>query len=304
MAQPPGANVSHVGNQRAPTGDSRPTVSVVIPAYNCARYMSQTLDSVFAQTHPPDEVIVVNDGSTDDLAGAIAQSHSGIIYVEQTNKGVSSARNAGVRRATGDWIAFLDGDDTWHPTKLEKQIAATAGGAGLIFCWKYEFLEGEAGESRLVSYNRDCSENPLEAILTCFFASPSTVLVRRSLFVQSGGFDEAMRDGEDADLWIRLAAHTAFAQVEEPLVFYRVRQDSVCGGQTPREYVEQIVRPLQHNKDIFLRQLQMSRPQFHVCIARSYAAFGRRLGCGREYTAAAWAFFSSARELLRGLRAR
>ena len=101
-----------------------PTVSVVIPTYNCSRFVGDAIESVLAQTRVPDQIIVVNDGSTDDTAAVVQQYRDGrIVYIEQANGGIAAARNRGLSIATGDYIGFLDADDRWLPSMLERQLA-------------------------------------------------------------------------------------------------------------------------------------------------------------------------------------
>src|ERR1043165_8653356 len=107
---------------------SDPRISVVIPTYNSAPFLPETLDSVFAQTYPAHEVIVVDDGSTDNTEEVLRAYAGRITYVKQANAGVSSARNAAIERATGNWFALLDSDDIWKPQKLERQVNFLRGG--------------------------------------------------------------------------------------------------------------------------------------------------------------------------------
>src|SRR5689334_19281127 len=100
--------------------------SVVIPAYNYGRYLGRAIDSALAQTRPVDEIIVVDDGSTDNTREVAESFGERIIYVYQKNKGLSAARNTGIRKATGDWVAFLDADDWWHPDKIKRQLEAAS----------------------------------------------------------------------------------------------------------------------------------------------------------------------------------
>lgn len=289
------------GNQLAP---NHLRISAVLPAYNVAPYLAASVVSVLGQTFPVHETIVVDDGSTDDTPRVLAGYRDRIICLRQPNSGVSKARNTGVQRATGEWIAFLDGDDVWYPQKIERQLTALAPGVGFVFCWKHEFRDGENKAIRTVRYDQECCSNPLRAILTQFFASPSTVLVRRDVFLECGGFDETLRDGsEDADLWIRLAERTRFAQVEEPLVRYRLRNSSICGGQSARQYTEQIIGPLLRHRETFMRVLGMSRGEFESTISTSYLRFAHRWLNEGDYSAASWALLWGTSHFCRGVLA-
>src|SRR6266508_897311 len=110
-------------------------VSVVIPNYNCGRFLEETLESVFAQAYPAVEVIVVDDGSTDDSLQVLEKYAGRVNVIRQANQGVSAARNAGIRASHGELVALLDADDLWHPDKLAKQVALFANPAvGLVHC--------------------------------------------------------------------------------------------------------------------------------------------------------------------------
>ena len=99
------------------------TVSVVIPVYNSSEYIARTIESVLAQTHKPDEIIVVDDGSTDETRQKVTQYEPKVKYIYQTNAGTSAARNTGIKTSSSEWIAFLDADDEWLPEYLQKQLA-------------------------------------------------------------------------------------------------------------------------------------------------------------------------------------
>lgn len=208
-------------------------ISVLIPTYNRREQVLQAIDSVLAQTAPVDEIIVVDDGSTDDTAEAIrGRYESQVKFYQQDNAGVSAARNRGIREARGEWIAFLDSDDTWLPTKIERQrkaLAVMGSGFGLCFT-DCEFM----GNSNLtVSAFEDAGltglrgfgalEDPSKYILEYQLAKRTAIyipsfLVLRSLLQDLNGFDEALALAEDVDLMFRLAFRTRFCFVAEPLV--------------------------------------------------------------------------------------
>jgi len=275
---------------------------VVIPAFNVAQYIGDALNSVFAQVTPVHEVLVVDDGSTDDLGAALAPFATRITFIRQANKGAPAARNAAIRRATGEWIAFLDGDDAWYPNKLQRQLELATDEVGFVFCWKHEFRDGEAVPCGTVRYDPLCCEDPLRAMLKRFFASPSTVMVRRSLLLQMGGFDETLKDGsDDADLWIRLACATRFAQVEAPLARYRLRAGSICDQQSPRQFTRQIIEPLLRNRPLYLLRAGMSASTYHGAIGRSYAAFSGQWLKKGHLGAAAWCAWRASIAFLRAV---
>lgn len=204
-------------------------VSALIPTYNRRAEVVRAIDSVFAQTVPVDEIIVVDDGSTDGSAEAIRDRYgSRVVLLEQKNAGVSAARNRGIREAQGEWIAFLDSDDTWLPTKIERQLEALAAlGGEFGLCLTDCAFDGDprlkssafersgfAATSKLGAV-----EKPAQYMLAGreFFWLPS-LMVRRSLLEELRAFNESLVIGEDTDLLFRLCFKTRFCFVAEQLV--------------------------------------------------------------------------------------
>lgn len=193
-------------------------VSVVIPTFNRAPLLTRALDSVLAQTIHPAEVIVVDDGSTDSTAAMVQRRYHEVGYFYQKHQGVSRARNTGIRAATYDWIAFLDSDDAWLPSKLAAQHSALAEAPEYKICHSNEIWirRGKRVNPRLkhLKYGgwiyKRCL--PLCAV------SPSSVLIHRSVFENVGYFDERLPVCEDYDLWLRICAHYPILYLGEPLV--------------------------------------------------------------------------------------
>ena len=204
------------------------SVSVVIPTYNCGQYLPEALESVLAQTVPPLEIIVVDDGSADDTADRLHPYLNLITYKFQTNSGVSAARNAGLQLAKGDYVAFLDADDVWHPRKLEFQIRVLTSHPDLgllgteIVDWPESALPiVEAGVEDTLTY-----VTWRQLVVKNYFTT-SSVVARRNLLAQAGEFDSKMQGPEDRDFWLRLAAAAPVANLNVPLVGYRAVQGSV-----------------------------------------------------------------------------
>lgn len=212
---------------------TEPTVSVVIPAYNAAWCVRKAIDSVLAQSFRDFELIVVNDGSSDDTATILSDYGDALRVISKPNGGLSSARNTGIRAARGCYVAFLDADDWWLPEKLEKQVTLMTMRPELVFCSTATRLEGPDGQL-LGEWVCRCSEMPaLEAIFStnAFVAgSGSTVLVRTDGFEKSGHFDEELRSLEDIDMWMRLASVGGYACVDEPLAVIVKRPESMSGN--------------------------------------------------------------------------
>jgi glycosyltransferase involved in cell wall biosynthesis len=197
-----------------------PRVSVIIAAYNAQSYIDETVRSVLAQTHPAVEIIVVDDGSTDGTIERLAAFGDRIKLHQQANGGAAAARNAGARKATGEWIAFLDADDLWLPRKLECELMAAD--APLVYTNRYNI--GERGE--LPEVQSDVTQMLegdvfVELMLRGNFITSSSVMLRREVFEQLGGFYEGLSRAEDYDMWLRVAERHPVRYCHEPLVRYR-----------------------------------------------------------------------------------
>jgi len=190
--------------------DRVPVVSVIIPAYNVAPFIGDTLRSVLAQTFSDYEVIIVNDGSPDTVElEAILQPYlDRIVYLKQENQGAGAARNTGLRAARGEFVAFLDGDDEWLPTFLEKQLQLIRSGPGYDLVYADAQLFGNSPKARGTVMQREPSEGPVtfESLLAerCL-VNTSTVVARREPILEVGLFDVTLRNSQDFDLWVRLA---------------------------------------------------------------------------------------------------
>ncbi len=208
---------------------SRCLISVIIPTYNRAHMVVEALESVYAQTWRSLEVLVVDDGSTDHTALAVQDSFEAhqndfaLRYISQSNAGGNAARNLGAEKAQGSIIAFLDSDDLWHPSKLERQMAVMGRHlkCGAVYCGVRE-VDAETGKIVRIPVRAYPQGNVLNELLVRDSTAPtSTYLLRKSIFEDSGGFDPMLRARQDWDLWIRLAAQSEIRAVEAPLVDLR-----------------------------------------------------------------------------------
>jgi glycosyltransferase involved in cell wall biosynthesis len=191
-------------------GRAVPAVSVVIPAYNCAAYIAEALDSVFAQTFKGFEVVVVNDGSpdTEDLERALTPYRGRVVYIRQENRGVSAARNRGIRAARAPLVAFLDADDLWEPFYLEDQITAMREDPTLAMRYPNTLIFGDVPQAgkTFMEVNPSEGEATIEALLTQRCTVGNSVTARRDSVVGAGLFDEGLKRSEDFDLWLRILA--------------------------------------------------------------------------------------------------
>lgn len=209
-------------------------ISVVIPAYNSAAFLPRCLESVFAQTLKPEEIIVVDDGSTDDSAALAAAM--GVRVIRRANGGPSAARNAGIKSASGEWIALLDSDDMWAPDKLERQVACIRPETVLVYTGIQIFDEnGVRSEEPAVDVTAARKmmryRNPV---------ATSSVLMRREAALMDGGFREEVHTCEDWELWVRLQRAGNFEAVADPLTHYYVHSQSTSAN--PRRMLEGLDR--------------------------------------------------------------
>ena len=214
---------------------THPLVSVIIPAYRVAGFIKETLDSVLTQTFRDYEIVIVNDGSPDttDLEEQIRPYEHLITYLKQANGGAGAARNAGIRAATGEFVAFLDGDDVWLPSFLESQLQLLERGPyDLVYADATNFTE--AGLSRITNMDVNASEGEVtvERLVTgqCNVIT-SSVVARRSAVMAVGCFDERFRNSQDFDLWLRMAKHGArFTYQKRVLVHRRIYEGSLASN--------------------------------------------------------------------------
>ncbi|HET8676098.1 MAG TPA: glycosyltransferase [Blastocatellia bacterium] len=199
-----------------------PLVSVIIPTYNSVQYVVTAVESVLAQAVKDIEIIVVDDGSTDDTQSVMREFGASVRYIRQQNSGVAAARNRGIEESRGRYIAFLDADDTWFPHKLERQLAALDQRPGYSVCYS-AFTVVDSDLKPLFINRSKRAGSALEDLLLRgnIVGSICTVLGERKLFETVGGFDTALSQCADWDMWVRLAELTDFLYVDEPLVTYR-----------------------------------------------------------------------------------
>ena len=200
-------------------------ISVVIPTYNSAAFVVSAVESVLRQELEPAEIIVVDDGSTDDTARVLGPYRRSIRYITQPNSGPAVARNRGVGAAQSDWIAFLDADDVWMPHKLRRQLECMKENprAGLIHSAFLDWDNRTGETSRRCLLRHDFSGRCYPMFFFQNGVLPSTALVRKEYVTRIGGFDETIRKAgvEDYDFSFRIARHCELAYIEEPLVLYR-----------------------------------------------------------------------------------
>lgn len=220
-------------------GHANPLVSVVIPTYNAAQYIAEAVDSALNQTYRRLEVIIVDDGSVDNTRELLAQRYGEKIrYIWQSNAGVAAARNTGIRAAQGQYVAFLDADDVFHPRRLELQVPIAEVDPRLgIVASRYtnvsEWTPLPDGEIERIWITLD------DLVVQGRFGSCG-VLARKECFEVVGYFDESLKTAEDREMWMRIAVRYRVVRLEIPLFWYRVTPGSLTRSTSDRECVERM----------------------------------------------------------------
>lgn len=233
-----------------------PLISIIIPAYNVAAYISETIDSALAQTFKDFEIIVVNDGSpdTEDLEKILETYYDRIIYIKQKNGGAASARNTAILESRGSILAFLDGDDVWFPEKLSSQIKVLENSIfEMIYCNAILFGEPLYESQKFMDKSPSKGEVTPETLLNgnCNVLTSGSI-VKKDLVVKCGLFDEKAVRIEDFDLWFRLCKNgVRIGYQQDVLLKYRVRTGSLTGDNV--EKAERTIAALQmvKHKHIF-----------------------------------------------------
>ena len=262
---------------------SNPLVSVIIPAYNAEKSIAETLDSVFAQTYRPIEILVVDDGSTDKTAETIKEyqtskanrtNKTNLTYIHQHNSGPSKARNTGIKAAKREYIAFLDADDLWTKDKLEKQIRLFKKDPGIDVIFTdvkiTRFKEGGIEEVLMFQKKELNKEffgheyiviNPLKKLLNLNFIPTSSVVAKRTCFDRDIFFNEARRYAEDWELWLKMSLCFNFAYVDEVCVYKKEKGSGLSADASEMilsmiEVIESFIKKRDGDK--------YSKDKFHV----------------------------------------
>lgn len=205
-------------------------VSTIIPTYNRAHLICDAIDSALTQDYPNHEVLVIDDGSTDNTGELINSRYRGLVrYVYQQNRGQAAAKNLGIRLANSEFIATLDSDDRWLPGKLSKQVELILSDKeiGLVYTDKRKICGSAVVQTTDQIHYTFRRGHVLDYLLQENFVVSTSVLGRRQAFVRAGLFDETMRAAEDYALWLRMARLCKFDYVDEVLVDYRISPDSI-----------------------------------------------------------------------------
>jgi glycosyltransferase involved in cell wall biosynthesis len=215
-----------------------PKVSVIIPAYNRAHLLGTAIESVLGQSFGDLEVLVVDDGSTDDTAALVRryqEKDARVCYLPKEHRGISPAMNAGIRAARGQFIARIDSDDQWLPDMLETEVAILEARPEIGFV----YAKGQWCNSDLVPYRNTVGHAPHfpgDRIRSMLWGDPTcniTVVARRECFDRAGFFDESLQSSEDWDMWLRTAYHYEFVFVDRVVALIRAHGGNLTGAQAP-----------------------------------------------------------------------
>ncbi len=222
---------------------SGPLISVIVPAYNAARFLGEAIESIRAQRWEPLEILVVDDGSTDGTA-AVAEGLEGVRLVRKENGGAASARNCGLKEARGEWIAMLDADDLWPADKLAVLAPRLLADEGLdVVTGRIQYVRMDGAEWQ--EYRFENEENTVSHIHL------GAALYRKRAFERIGGFDESLRVGDDQDWWLRAReAGLRILILEEITLHYRLHGTNMTRGATAEslELIEVVRKSLQRRR--------------------------------------------------------
>ena len=193
-------------------------ISVVIPSYNRKDFLKRSIDSAINQTKKPLEIIVVDDGSTDGTEAMIKSDYDFVKFIKQKNKGVSAARNIGIKVSIGEWICFLDSDDEWKKDKLEKQINAMKSNPGYKFFHSNEIWIKNGLRINQKKKHKKYGGDIFDKCLDMCRISPSSVMIDKTVFDEVGNFNENLVVCEDYELWLRICDKYRVFFIDEPLI--------------------------------------------------------------------------------------
>jgi glycosyltransferase involved in cell wall biosynthesis len=207
-----------------------PGISVIVPTYNRSGVLLRAIRSILNQTVAPGEVIIVDDGSTDDTQDQVGREFPDLQLLCQERQGVSSARNHGIRKAQFQWITFLDSDDQWLPEKLEKQLDAVSGSDRFAACHTNEIWVRNGRRVNPLKKHQKRGGWIFPDCLDRCVISPSSIMIQRQVLTDLGGFDESLPVCEDYDLWLRLTSSHPVAYLDAPLIVkYGGHSDQLSG---------------------------------------------------------------------------
>jgi len=237
--------------------EKKPLVSVIIPTFNRSAMVVEAVESVLAQTCAELEIIVVDDGSTDDTRERLlSYGQRLVLVVNEENQGVSAARNRGIRQSQGEFVALLDSDDLWQPEKIQRQLDFFFTYPQAMICQTEELWIRRGRRVNPRQKHRKYSGYIFPHCLPLCIVSPSAVMIKRELFSRVGLFDEQLPACEDYDLWLRIAVHEPIFLLDEPLIVKRGGHDDQLSRTIPSldKYRIQALCKLLQNEELSAEQ--------------------------------------------------
>lgn len=235
-----------------------PKVSVIIPTCNRARYLVDAIDSVLNQTYQDFDLIIVDDGSTDDTREAV-KKYAGlkVRYFYKENSGISSTRNFGIKKAESEFIAFLDSDDMWYPDKLFLQVEYLNKNSHIYLCnTDVEFINGE---KQTLGYSNRRQKHPVDGMIFKYVFKHhgvvmSSIVIRRKVFEKIGMFDENLPIGEDTDLFLRIARSFGIGLIAQPLMKRRIHNMNISKDVNTHSYRLRVIKKILEQEEKFTKE--------------------------------------------------
>jgi glycosyltransferase involved in cell wall biosynthesis len=279
----------------------RPRVSVVIPAYNVAGFIGETLESAIGQKYKDHEIIVVNDGSpdTEQLEGALNQYWQDIVYLKQPSLGAGAARNTAIHHSRGDLIAFLDGDDIWLPDFLVSQVAFLGRGYDMVYADAYQFGMPSVLRTTFMESAPSVGEVTVESLLnySCNVITSGTVATRESL-MRAGLFEHERNRAHDFHLWVRMAKTGAkIGYQQKQLLKYRVHLNSLSGDSVSRVEREiDVFKRVLNSIELDAAETAIVERQLAGLAADLHVEYGKAFLLNEDFNAAYKAFAEANRQ--------
>lgn len=213
--------------------NKQPLVSIIIPTYNSVRFIVNSVASATNQTYPNIEILIIDDGSTDETEMVVQQLSGPVRYIKQTNGGPSSARNHGIAQSNGEYIAFLDVDDEWEPSKIDKQVGFFENDKSLsIVATSYVRCNADLLPVETITLSTPSKKKgtiPFRALLEKNQLLTSSIMIKKNILAKCGVFDEKIQFGEDWDFWVRIAQLGRIGYIHTPLCKYRAHSAGLTG---------------------------------------------------------------------------
>jgi len=233
-------------------------ISVICPTYNSERFVEKTIKSVFNQTKLPNELILIDDGSTDNtikVLESVCEKHDELIethILKTKHKGPGAARNMGIKKAKSEWIAFLDSDDIWHINKIERVIDSIKENKEINFICHHEMLIRKNKSQKIMFYSKNYnSKEPIrKQLYYANFFSTSAVVCKKNIFDENGYFDESLQSAQDYELWLRLSSEMNVFFIKEVLGEYIERIGNITSGNLRYRLLNEIKIAIKHRHGI------------------------------------------------------